>query len=408
MATQKNVESENTSKDDIGATLQRQLSHTQDQIERIKIIIEGALQNRASDIHLEPTPKGLRIRYRIDGILRAIATLASQESHSIINALKVMCQMDITDSRAPQDGRISTKYHIESQQEQSLNLRVSTLPCVSDLEGGFAEKAVLRLLRQQNTFKTIHELGFSEHSKRLYETWLTQPQGIIVFTGPTGSGKTTTLYTSLQAMDVDSVNIVTVENPVEYIIPGITQTQVNEAAGMTFAAGIRAILRQDPDIIMIGEIRDAETAETAIYAALTGHLVFTTMHTNDAIGAIPRFKELGPDPSLLSDALVGIVAQRLVRKVCPFCAKPYSPTKADLQALNLKPKPENLNGWQKGQGCPKCFDSGYLGREAIIELLDIDDTIQQMIYNNIIYQRQRYLREHNTNSFRIAAIEKVI
>lgn len=393
--------------EDITHVTELHLAQTDHQTERIKAIISSALRNRASDIHLEPTPEGLRVRYRIDGILRLITTLPVDISRKVIVSLKVMCQMDISESRRPQDGRIGEKF-VTEQQEQGLDLRVSTLPCVSGRKGEAGEKAVLRLLRQQNSFATIDDLGFSPAALKLYKRWLQQPQGVIVFTGPTGSGKTSTLYTSLQAIATDSVNIVTVEDPVEYVLPGITQTQVNEAAGMTFAAGLRAILRQDPDIIMLGEVRDEETAETAIRAALTGHLVLTTLHTNDAIGVIPRLKDIGPDPGLISDALLGVVAQRLVRRVCPHCTESYDPTEADLQVLGLTSLGEPQSHWRQGRGCPRCFHTGYLGREAVIELLNIDESLRQAIYDGGMNQLYRCLNETNFVSFREAAIAKVM
>ena len=384
------------------------LAQTDNQIDRIKTIISTALRNRASDIHLEPSPEGLRVRYRIDGILRHITTLAPEISRKVIISLKVMCEMDISDSRRPQDGRIGDKYVTHEQQEEGLDLRVSTLPCVSGEKGEMGEKAVLRLLRQQNSHGTIADIGFSEASRAIYETWLQQPQGLIIFTGPTGSGKTSTLYTSLQSIATDSVNIVTVEDPVEYLLPGITQTPVNDAAGMTFAAGLRAILRQDPDIIMLGEIRDHETAETAVRASLTGHLVLTTLHTNDAIGAIPRLKDIGPDPGLISDALLGIVAQRLVRRVCPHCAVPHEPTIADLKLFNLDRDQIDTSAWRKGKGCARCFQSGYLGREAVIELLNVDDTVRRLIYEGTLPQLQQYLYQNRFESFRSSALAKVM
>jgi general secretion pathway protein E/type IV pilus assembly protein PilB len=230
---------------------------------------------------------------------------------------------------------------------------------------------------------------------------------MIIFTGPTGSGKTSTLYNSLLAVATENVNVVTVEDPVEYILSGITQTQVHERAGMTFAAGLRAILRQDPDIIMVGEIRDQDTADTAIRAALTGHLVLTTLHTNDAIGAIPRLKDIGPDPGLISDALLGIVGQRLTRRVCPHCAESYSPTAMDLDLLGLELKNVKTDSWRKGRGCSNCFNSGYSGREAIVELLAVDDRIREIIYEGTLTELHRYLHETGFLSFRIAAIEKV-
>lgn len=392
--------------EDITETAEFHLSQADNQIERIKALISSALRNRASDIHLAPTPDGLQVRFRIDGILRHVTTLPPEFSRRVIVSLKVMCNMDIAESRRPQDGRIGEKFFTD-QDEQGLDIRVSTLPCIGGKKNEPAEKAVLRLLRQQNSFRTISDLGFSSRSQAIYESWLHEPQGMIIFTGPTGSGKTSTLYTSLQTIATESVNIVTVEDPVEYVLPDITQTQVHEAAGMTFAAGLRAILRQDPDIIMVGEIRDNETAETAVRAALTGHLVLTTLHTNDAIGAIPRLKDIGPDPGLISDALLGIVAQRLVRKVCPHCAELHTPTGAELKLLDLKPDEANLSGWRKGRGCAACFNSGYLGREAVIELLNVDDTVRQIIYEGTITQLRRYLYDSEFESFRVAAIAKM-
>jgi type II secretory ATPase GspE/PulE/Tfp pilus assembly ATPase PilB-like protein len=387
--------------EDISETTELYLAKAVDQIGRIKTLISGALRNRASDIHLEPTQDGLRVRYRIDGVLRDITMLPLEISRRVIVALKVMSEIDIAESRRPQDGRIGEQYATGEQVELGMDMRVSTLPCV----GG--EKAVIRLLPRENPFKVMDDLGFSDRALTVYKSWIRQPQGMIIFTGPTGSGKTSTLYTSLQAIATENVNIVTVEDPVEYILPRITQTQVNEAAGMTFAAGMRAILRQDPDIIMVGEIRDRETAETAVRAALTGHLVLTTLHTNDAPGAIPRIKDIGPDPGLISDALLGIVAQRLVRRICPHCAVPYQPSLEDLRSLNLDPKTTNTKGWRKGCGCKMCFDSGYLGREAIVELLEVDDTIREIIYDGTMTQLHRYLRQINFASFRISALEKV-
>lgn len=393
--------------EDIRETAELFLSKTDDQIERIKTIIASALRNRASDIHLEPGVDGLRVRFRIDGILRPVTTLPPEISRRVIISLKVMSDMDISESRRPQDGRIGERYTTAEQKELGLDLRVSTLPCVAGKKGEPAEKAVLRLLRQQNTFATIEDLGFSPHCLETYVSWLHQPQGLVIFTGPTGSGKTSTLYTSLCTIATESVNIVTVEDPVEYVLPGITQTQVNEAAGMTFAAGLRAILRQDPDIIMLGEIRDHETAETAVRAALTGHLVLTTLHTNDAIGAIPRLKDIGPDPGLISDALLGVVAQRLVRRVCPHCAESHTPTEAELKLLGLKLEDANPEAWQKGRGCARCFNTGYLGREAVIELLNVDETVRQIIYDGTVPQLKRHLNEIEFDSFRVAAIDKV-
>jgi type II secretory ATPase GspE/PulE/Tfp pilus assembly ATPase PilB-like protein len=387
--------------EDISETTELFLSKAGDQIERIKTIIASALRNRASDIHLEPMVEGLRVRYRIDGVLRDITQLPADLGRRVVVALKVMANMDISDSRRPHDGRISEQYASEAGVDMGMDMRVSTLPCV----GG--EKAVIRLLPRENPFSTIDRLGFSATVLPTYRTWLQQPQGIIIFTGPTGSGKTSTLYTSLQAIAQAHLNVVTVEDPVEYVLPRITQTQVNEAAGMTFAAGLRAILRQDPDIIMVGEIRDPETAETAVRAALTGHLVFTTLHTNDAIGAIPRLKDIGPDPGLVSDALLGVIAQRLVRRVCPHCAVPHRPEPKALERLRLTAD-DDLSHCMKGKGCPQCFGSGYLGREAIVEMVEIDETIREIIHEGNTSDLRGYLNDIEFMSFRKAAIEKIL
>ncbi|AFZ11547.1 type II secretion system protein E [Crinalium epipsammum PCC 9333] len=386
---------------DISEITSLYLTKADSQIERIKTIISGALHHRASDIHLEPTTDGLRVRYRIDGILRDITTLPVDVSRKAIVALKVMSQMDIAESRRPQDGRIGESYSSTEEVDLRVDMRVSTLPCV----GG--EKAVIRLLPRENPFSGLEDLGFSPKKLEIYKTWLQQPQGMVIITGPTGSGKTSTLYNSLQAVATSDVNVVTVEDPVEYVLPRITQTQVHDAAGMTFAAGLRAILRQDPDIIMLGEIRDGETAETAVRAALTGHLVLTTLHTNDAVSAIPRLKDIGPDSSLVGDALLGIVAQRLVRKVCPHCAEVYTPTEADLRMLGLEKAEVDLSGWRRGKGCANCFHSGYFGREAILELLNVDSHVRELIYEGTMTQLHRYLSSIGFDSFRVAAIEKV-
>jgi type II secretory ATPase GspE/PulE/Tfp pilus assembly ATPase PilB-like protein len=405
---QKNPLTGEIEQEDITQVTELFLAQTDDQIKRIKEIIDSAFRNRASDIHMEPTIEGLKIRYRIDGIMRHITTLPPEVSRKVIVSLKVMCEMDIADSRRPHDGRVSDDYMDENKQKEGLDLRVSTLPCVSGIKGEPAEKAVLRLLRQKNTFNTIHDLGFSPTIWPTYASWLEQPQGMVILTGPTGSGKTSTLYTSLQSISTDAVNIITVEDPVEYVLPGITQTQVNELAGMTFAAGLRSILRQDPDIVMLGEIRDHETAETAVRAALTGHLVLTTLHTNDAVGVIPRLKDIGPDPGLISDALLGVVAQRLLRRVCPHCCEEHTPKPAELELLGITEAQAKVGNWRHGKGCNRCFGTGYLGREAVMEVLTVDDNMREAIYQGTIMQVRNSAHEDNFFSFRDAAIEKVL
>jgi type II secretory ATPase GspE/PulE/Tfp pilus assembly ATPase PilB-like protein len=388
-------------RENVSETTELYLSKAVDQIERIKTLLSGALRNRASDIHLEPFKDCLKIRYRIDGILRKITTLSPEVGRKVIVALKVMSNMDIAESRRPQDGRIGENYAGGKGSNQGLDMRVSVLPCV------WGEKAVIRLLPEENPFTDLHNLGFASQALDIYKKLLHQPQGMIIFTGPTGSGKTSTLYTSLMNVATEDINVVTVEDPVEYVLPGITQTQVHERAGMTLAAGLRAILRQDPDVIMVGEIRDRETADTAVRAALTGHLVLTTLHTNDALGAIPRLKDIGPDPGLISDALLGIVGQRLVRKICSYCAAQYTPTEQELSVLGLEKAQIDLSTFRKGKGCANCFKTGYSGREAIVELLDLDDISRQIIYDGTMTQLYRYLQERGYISFRWAAIDKV-
>jgi general secretion pathway protein E len=362
-------------------------------LNQIKTIVANALRHRVSDIHLEPTTEGLKIRYRIDGILQDVSTIAPEISRKVVVAIKVKANMDIAESRRPQDGRID---------EGAVNMRVSTLPTPA------GEKVVIRLLPRKNSFTNLSDLGFSGAALSMYNSWLQQPQGMIILTGPTGSGKTSTLYTSLQTIATESVNVVTVEDPIEYSLPSITQTQLNHRAGVTFATGLRAILRQDPDIIMVGEIRDSETSQIAVQASLTGHLVLTTLHTNDAISAIPRLKALEADSSILSDAILGVVAQRLVRRVCPHCAETYQPKAKDLQALDLDCELAKLTSWRRGRGCSKCLNTGYLGREAIVELLEIDNTMQQIIAEDAIPQMRYHLGSSNFISFRESAIEKVM
>lgn len=386
---------------DVAEDAELYLGKADNSIHRINAMLGVALKHRASDIHLEPGHDGLRVRFRIDGMMRPITTLPPALSRPTVVATKVMAEMDIADSRRPHDGRIGKKYLNDVGGAKNLDLRVSTLPCV----GG--EKVVIRLLPQENPFTCLEDLGFYESTLATYTHWLQQPQGLIILTGPTGSGKTSTLYTSLQLIATPEVNVTTVEDPVEYVLPHITQTQVHVRAGMTFAAGLRSILRQDPDIIMVGEIRDGETAETVVRAALTGHLVLTTMHTIDAATAIPRLRDLGPDPGLISDALLGVVGQRLVRKICPHCTAPYSPTERELAWLGLTPAHPWAQNWQQGKGCDQCLGTGYLGRLAVVEVLNADDRIRQLVYGGTIVELRRYLADIDFDSFRKDGIRKI-
>jgi len=392
--------------EDIATTTQTMFSLAgEDQIARIKGFISDAIRNRASDIHVEPFPDGLVIRYRIDGKLHKVAVLSAELNNTFISAIKVMSGIDPSNRRVPQDGRMSQQF-LQAAEENNADIRVSTSPCVCGELGG--ESTVLRLLPRKNSFSKIEDIGFTEQALAIYKRWINQPQGMIIFTGPTGSGKTSTLNATMLHRANDSVKVATVENPVEYILPGVIQTNVNVKAGMTFGKALESILRQDPDIIMVGEIRNSETAETAIQAAMTGHLVFTTLHTNNSVGAIRRLQDLGIDRGSISDALLGVVAQRLVRRVCPHCAESHVPSTLELNAIGLDRSSVNLKGWRKGRGCPKCYHTGYLGREAIIELLDVNLTVQQLIYEGTSHQLQNYLQEINFDSLRMAAIAKLV
>ncbi|PZU98930.1 MAG: type II/IV secretion system protein [Pseudanabaena sp.] len=378
------------------------LSQALDQTHRINALISVALQHRASDIHLEPTELGLRVRYRIDGILRTTRILPPEVSRKTIVALKVMSNMNIVESRRPQDGRVTQHYVTADNLDLDLDMRVSTFPCV----GG--EKAVIRLLpRHKMLTTTLEDIGFTEQSLDIYRSWISQPQGLIIVTGPTGSGKTSTLYATLQVLATDRVNIVTMEDPVEYNLSNITQGQVQEVGGLTFASGLRSILRQDPDIIMVGEIRDFETAEITIRAAMTGHLVLSTMHTNDAVGTVARLRDLGLHPSLIAESLLGVVAQRLIRKICSFCSEPYVPTKAELKFLNIPVQDIKYQDWRIGKGCEHCFGSGYLGREAIFELLNMTPEVRKIITEGSQSLLVEYLTEHDYETFYHSVSRKI-
>lgn len=378
------------------------LSQALDQTHRINALISVALQHRASDIHLEPTELGLRVRYRIDGILRTTRILPPEVSRKTIVALKVMSNMNIGESRRPQDGRVSQHYVTADNLDLDLDMRVSTFPCV----GG--EKAVIRLLPRNKMLTTrLEDIGLTARSLEIYRNWISQPQGLIIVTGPTGSGKTSTLYTTLQLLATEQVNVITMEDPIEYNLTNITQGQVQETGGLTFATGLKSILRQDPDIIMVGEIRDLETAEITIRAAMTGHLVLSTMHTNDAVSTVARLKDLGLHPSLIAESLLGVVAQRLVRKICSYCSEAYVPTKDELQFLHISAQDMKDQDWRKGKGCEHCFGSGYLGREAIFELLNATPQVRKIMSESSQSILIKYLAEHGYESFLHSVREKI-
>jgi len=342
----------------------------------VATIVEFAIRGRASDIHIEPQENMVRVRYRIDGILHEKLILPKVIQDGVISRIKILSSMKIDEKRIPQDGRFS--YRLE---DEEVDLRVSTLPTV------YGEKVVMRLLKKTGGIPKLYELGLRGPQFRDLEEAISKPYGIILVTGPTGSGKTTTLYSILSRLNTPKVNIMTLEDPVEYQIPGINQVQINPQAGLTFASGLRAFLRQDPNIILVGEIRDKETTQLAIQAALTGHLVFSTLHTNDSSTAIPRLIDLGAEPFLIASVLNAVVAQRICRRVCPFCKKEYEPDEQIkqniIQALgDLLPKSYKEGKkivLAKGEGCLECNNTGYLGRIAIFEILKVSPTINKMI-----------------------------
>ena len=334
----------------------------------VRALMAEALNQRASDIHFEPTTKGLIVRFRVDGILRDICRYFStvQDLRKVVLArIKIIADLNIAEQRQPQDGRVT-----EILDGQRVDLRVSTLPTLH------GEKCVIRMLPHENNYSNLLDLGMPKGRLSIYEEWLSRSQGMILITGPTGSGKTSTLYTSVAKLVDTTKNVVTVEDPVEYQLARVNQVQVNTKAGLTFAAGLRSILRQDPDIVMIGEIRDLETAEIAIQAALTGHLVLSTLHTNDAASTVIRLMDMGVEPFLIASALIGVVAQRLVRKVCT-CHKEYKPSVEELELLHLTSSKDEV--FAKAQGCEKCNGLGYSGREGVFEIMPVGEKVQQMI-----------------------------
>jgi len=328
----------------------------------VNLLLVEAINGRASDIHLEPRRTHMEVRYRIDGELQHVRNIPRNLMAACISRIKVMADMDIAERRVPQDGRITIK--VENRQ---VDLRVSTLPIQ------YGERVVMRVLDRDRSLRRLDELGFSPRNLMTLRWLLQQPNGIILVTGPTGSGKTTTLYAALREIRSVTRNIITCEDPIEYELEGINQSNVNEKAGLTFAAQLRAILRQDPDVVLVGEIRDQETAEIACRAAMTGHLVLSTLHTNDAVGAIPRLMDMGVEPFLISSSLVGVVAQRLLRVICPHCKQEYEPTLAELQVIGRP-----VEKLYRGTGCPACGGRGYLGRISVHEILVVDDEIRTL------------------------------
>ncbi|MEQ1795490.1 MAG: type II secretion system ATPase GspE [Nitrospira sp.] len=335
-------------------------------IRLVNSVLFQAVRQRASDIHFESFERGLVVRYRIDGVLYPVLTPPKRLQSSIIARLKIMAGLNIAEKRLPQDGRFAIR-----TAGKDVDLRVSVLPT------SHGERVVLRLLEKENRLLNLTEMGFSTDRLSSIQQLIQLAHGIILVTGPTGSGKTTTLYAALSQINAPDKNIITVEDPVEYQLLGIGQMQVNPKINLTFAAGLRSILRQDPDVIMIGEIRDRETAEIAIHASLTGHLVFSTLHTNDAASAATRLIDMGIEPFLVASSVMAVLAQRLLRQICPDCKKPYKPSAEELGRLGLDSKATFT--FYRGAGCPACSQTGYRGRTGIYELLVLDDEVRRLI-----------------------------
>ncbi|WP_079509918.1 GspE/PulE family protein [Mesobacillus jeotgali] len=337
-------------------------------IRLVNQLLSGASALKASDIHIDPQETRIVVRYRVDGILRVERVLPKHMQNVLIARIKIMANLDITENRIPQDGRIKVNIDFHP-----VDMRVSTMPTV------FGEKVVMRILDMGSTLNDIEKLGFNKQNLERFLKMIIKPNGIVLITGPTGSGKSSTLYAALNKLNSEEVNIITIEDPVEYQLEGINQIQVNQNVGMTFAAGLRSILRQDPDIIMVGEIRDKETVEVSVRASLTGHLVLSTIHTNDALSSVTRMLDMGVEPFLVASSLSGVVAQRLVRKVCRDCAKAHEPTKREIDIFAKRGI--QIDTVWKGSGCSSCNMTGYRGRIAIHEVLEINEELRKAIMN---------------------------
>lgn len=355
-----------------GASLKDDSRMTEEDSPIVKLvnqIIQQGVQQKASDIHFDPHETKLVVRYRIDGILKTERSLPKHMQNMLTARIKIMANLNITESRLPQDGRIKMTLDMHP-----VDLRVSTLPAI------YGEKIVLRILDLGSSLNHLENLGFNKLNMQRFTNLIKQPNGIILITGPTGSGKSSTLYAALNKLNTEEVNLVTIEDPVEYQLGGINQVQVNASVGLTFASGLRSILRQDPDIVMIGEIRDTETAEIAVRASLTGHLVLSTLHTNDSIGTIARLTDMGVEPFLVAASLSGVVAQRLVRRVCRDCKQTFKATEREKEIFAKRGI--KIEAVSRGKGCGMCNMTGYKGRIALHEVLVVDEHIRQLIMNN--------------------------
>ena len=366
-------------------------------IRLINALFTEAIKENASDIHIESYEKRMVVRFRVDGALREILEPAREFAPMIISRLKVMAKLDIAEKRLPQDGRISLNIG-----GRTVDVRVSTLP------SGHSERVVLRLLDKQANQLNLRQIGMVDQDLDSIQKMIVRPHGIILVTGPTGSGKTTSLYAIVNQLNERTRNILTVEDPIEFYLDGIGQTQVNNKVEMTFAKGLRAILRQDPDIVMVGEIRDKETAEIAVQASLTGHLVLSTLHTNSAVGAITRLRDMGVEPFLLASSLVGVIAQRLVRKLCPLCKLAVSVPVNDLVKIGYKPYGQDFATVYQAQGCLACGQRGYKGRAGIFEIIPINAQMRSLIHD---CAGDQVLEDHArvfSRSIQESALEKVL
>ena len=337
-------------------------------IKLVNHIISQSIKARASDIHIEPYQNSFTVRYRVDGILYDLLTPPKWIQPALISRIKVMAKMNIAEKRLPQDGRFDVKVG-----DQDIDLRVSTIPT------SFGERVVMRLLNKSGSLLELKDLGLTPQRLKLVRRLVSTPNGIILVTGPTGSGKTTTLYAVLSSINKPDINIITIEDPVEYQIKGISQIQVSPKIGLSFARGLRSIVRQDPDVILVGEIRDQETADIAVQSALTGHLVFSTLHTNDSASAITRLVDMGVEPFLISSSVLAVMAQRLVRELCNYCKRPYRPNEVYLKSIGLSPEQFKRGQVYKAVGCEKCFHTGYRGRVGIFEIMVMGEDIKTLV-----------------------------
>lgn len=348
-----------------------QSRHQSPIIQLLNLILTEVIQQGASDIHFEPSENGMRVRYRIDGVLQNRHAPALDYQVQLLTRIKVMAKLDIAEHRLPQDGRIKLRMG-----RREIDFRVSTVP----IAGG--ERIVLRILDKSNVLLGLDKIGMLPSVFDQFRKLVELPEGIVLVTGPTGSGKTTTLYSAICELSNDEINIMTIEDPVEYNLKGIAQIGVHHKIKLDFATGLRHILRQDPDVIMVGEIRDRETADIAIQAALTGHLVLSTLHTNDAPSAITRLVDMGIEPYLLSSCIVGVLAQRLVRRICPECKETYEPTLRELQSLGIKPEELQDGKLYRGKGCAYCYQTGFKGRQGVYELMPVNNAINKQIVHS--------------------------